>query len=151
MKQNLIKLSLVLGCFLPAVVGSAHCQIPCGIFEDDVVFGELFTDVTTIEKSMKQINALGKDPSENPNQLVRWINNKEKHAQNIQDVMAAYFLAQQIKMGLKDSDPEKYAELLAMVHEVTVLAMKTKQTTDVEAAQKLHDALHAFQTAYAGK
>jgi nickel superoxide dismutase len=149
MKQNTFKLFLLLlAGFLPAVFASAHCQIPCGIFEDDIVFGELMTDVATIEKSMKQINALGDKAGENPNQLVRWVTNKEYHAQNIQDVMAAYFLAQQIKMHLKESDPEKYAELLALVHKVTVLAMKTKQTTDVEAARKLHDALHAFQSAY---
>jgi nickel superoxide dismutase len=151
MKQNLIKLSLVLGCLFPAVFASAHCQIPCGIYADDIVFGELFTDVTTIEKAMNQINALGKDPSGNPNQLVRWVNNKEQHAQNIQDVIAAYFLTQQIKLDLKDSDPEKYASLLELAHQVTVLAMKCKQTTDLANAQKLHDALHAFQATYTGK
>jgi hypothetical protein len=136
---------------LPAAFVSAHCQIPCGIYADDVVFGELFTDVTTIEKSMNQINALGKDPSENPNQLVRWVTNKEQHAQNIQDVIAAYFLTQQIKLDLKESDPEKYATLLELAHQVTVHAMKCKQTTDLANAQKLHDVLHAFQAAYAGK
>lgn len=148
MKQNSLKLILLLAGLFPAAFASAHCQIPCGIFEDDVVFGELFTDVTTIEKSMKLINTLSEKPAENANQLVRWVTNKEYHAQNIQEVMAAYFLAQQIKMDLKDSDPEKYAELLALVHKVTVLAMKTKQTTDVKAAGKLHDALHEFQAAY---
>ena len=151
MKRNLIKVSLVLFCFFPAVFASAHCQIPCGIYADDVVFGELMTDVSTIEKAMKQIEVLGADASENPNQLVRWVTNKEQHAQNIQTVMSAYFLAQRIKVDQKESDPDAYANLLELAHQVTVFAMKCKQTTDLGNAQKLHEALHAFQAAYSGK
>jgi hypothetical protein len=128
---------------------SAHCQVPCGIYADDVVFGELMTDVQTIEKAMAQIVALGEAPAENPNQLVRWVNNKESHAQNIQDTMSAYFLAQRIKLELKDSDPARYSELVGLAHKVTVLAMKCKQTVDPANARALHDALHAFQQAYA--
>ena len=137
--------ALMLAC----VNALAHCQVPCGIYADDVVFGELMTDVQTIEKAMTQIASFGEDPSANPNQLVRWVNNKESHAQNIQDVMSAYFLAQRIKLDLKDSDPERYAELVGLAHKVTVLAMKCKQTVDPANAQALHDALHAFQEAYA--
>ena len=145
---KLILLSLV-SIALPASFAVAHCQIPCGIYADDVVFGELMTDQQTIEKAMKQIHELGKDASKNPNQLVRWITNKEQHAQNIQDVMSAYFLSQRIPLELKDSDPERYNHLVGLAHKVTVLAMKCKQTTDLENAQKLHEALHAFQKAYA--
>lgn len=137
------------GLFFTGLNASAHCQVPCGIYADDVVFGELMTDVQTIEKAMKQIIALGETPAENPNQLVRWVNNKESHAHNIQDTMSAYFLAQRIKLELKDSDPEQYAELVGLAHTVTVLAMKCKQTVDLANATALHEALHAFQSAYA--
>ncbi len=138
------------GLILAQLNLSAHCQIPCGIYNDDVVFGELMTDVTTIEKSMNQINALSEDLDENPHQLVRWINNKEAHAQKIQDTMSAYFLAQRIKLDLKDSDGDKYYKLVSLAHKITVLAMKCKQTTDLENVKALHDALHEFQTTYSG-
>lgn len=130
---------------------SAHCQVPCGIYADDVVFGELETDVTTITKAMQQINELSADVSSNPHQMVRWINNKESHAQNIQDVMSAYFLAQRIKPELKDSDPKKYAKMVELVHKITVYAMKCKQTTDLKNAEMLHVAFHQFEELYLGK
>ena len=114
-----------------------------------LVFGELLTDVATIEKAMKEIPLLGEDMSKNPQQLVRWVNNKESHAQNIQDTMSAYFLAQRIKLEMKETDPERYAELVGLAHRITVLAMQCKQTVDPAKAAALHDALHAFQAAYA--
>ena len=115
---------------------------------DDVVFGELMTDVETIEKAMKEINSLSEEVGKNPHQLVRWVNNKESHAQNIQDTMSAYFLAQRIKLEMKDTDPERYAELVGLAHRITVIAMKCKQGTDTAQADALHEALHAFQQAY---
>ena len=73
MKKVLATLS-VLACLAIASVDlSAHCQVPCGIYADDVVFGELMTDVQTIEKAMGQINELSADPTKNANQLVQRI------------------------------------------------------------------------------
>ena len=145
-KHSLLALVVVL---LSSVSLSAHCQVPCGIYADDVVFGELETDIQTIEKAMNQINALSEDVAKNPQMLVRWVNNKEAHAQNIQETMSSYFLAQRIKLSLHDSDPEAYAEQVGLAHKITVLAMKCKQTTDLKNVAALHDALHAFQEAYA--
>ena len=151
MKSIIKSFALIAGLLLPLAFANAHCQIPCGIYADDVVFGELMTDVETIQKSMKQIQRLGEDPSANPNQLVRWVTNKEDHAQNIQETMSAYFLAQRISLGLRDNDAEKYDKLVGLAHEIIVLAMKCKQTTDLDNADKLEKALHTFQHAYSGK
>ena len=143
-------LLLIAGLVLASANLSAHCQVPCGIYADDVVFGELMTDVKTIHKAMVQINELSGDHGANHHQLVRWVTNKESHAQNIQNTMSAYFLAQRIKLAMKESDPEGYAELVGLAHKITVLAMKCKQGTEVANADALHDALHAFQKAYGG-
>jgi nickel superoxide dismutase len=151
-----MKLPRILLAFFAAVpfssgTLSAHCQIPCGIFADDIVFGELMTDVATIEKSMKQILSIGESDSKDWNQLVRWINNKETHANNIMDTMAHYFLSQRVKLGQKESDPEGYRQLVELAHEVMVLAMKCKQGTSLEEAAQLGERLHEFQHAYNGK
>jgi len=144
------------GLFLTVVIaaatasnGLAHCQIPCGIYGDDNVFGELMMDVETIEKSMKEIQTLGENPGQNPNQLVRWVMNKEKHADKIITVMADYFLAQRIKLERAQTDPESYHKLVGQIHEITVLAMKCKQTTDLNNVGKLGRVLHDFQHLYA--
>lgn len=143
-------LSLLSGLFFFSTSMFAHCQVPCGIYADDVVFGELETDVATIEKAMAQINSLKEEVGKDPHQLVRWINNKESHAQNIQDTMSAYFLAQRIKLEMKESDASRYWTLVELAHKITVYAMKCKQGTDPANAEALHEALHAFQQAYGG-
>ena len=148
-------LKLILSLFFLISVSvnslSAHCQVPCGIFEDDIVFGELITDLQTIEKAMKEINRLGEGEAANMHQVIRWVNNKESHAQNIQDVMSAYYLAQRIKLDVKKTDPERYTRMVELAHEITVLAMKCKQSTDLSLAEKLGKALHSFQEVYKGK
>ena len=57
----------------------SHCQIPCGIYSDPARFDMIAENITTIEKSMKQIIELSKQGKPNMNQITRWVNNKEKH------------------------------------------------------------------------
>jgi len=148
MKKPTILLLSLFGLIAASSTVSAHCQIPCGIFGDDLVFGKLYENVETIEKSMREIERLSADLSENPHQLVRWVVNKEDHAQKIQDEMSAYFLAQRIKLDLRDTDPEAYRKMVDLAHEITVLAMRCKHGTDLGVADKLHHQIHAFQEAY---
>jgi len=142
---------IALTSFSLAPLARAHCEIPCGIFDDKGVFAELMVDADTIEKSMKLITELSAEPGPNANQLVRWVMNKEDHANKIMDKMAQYFLAQQVKLDLKDKDPEAYATQLELIHRVTVLAMRCKQTTDTAAVERLRDAIHHFHHAYVGE
>ena len=140
---------LFVASLLPVAASlNAHCQVPCGIYADDVVFGELTTDVQTITKAMREIHTLGSDVGANPHQLVRWINNKEDHAINIQQVISDYFLARRIQVGWRESNPVKYTRMVNLAHEITVLAMKCRQTTDLANAAALESALTAFQEAY---
>ena len=124
----------------------AHCQVPCGIYDDNNVIQSMHTDWETIGKAVEQIKELGEDPGPNAHQLVRWINNKESHAQDPQEKVLNYFLAQR----LKEDDPE-YVEKLKLCHAVIVTAMKCKQSTDAANVDKLHDLLHAFEKAFGTK
>mgnify|MGYP001561610698 CR=1 FL=1 len=137
---------------MPQMVHS-HCEIPCGIYGDDGRFTSILEDITTIEKSMKMINDLSADAGKNMNQLVRWVNNKEVHADKIREVVSQYFLAQRIKEPADgDLAAEKtYHAKLATLHQMIRTAMKCKQTTDVAQAKKLHDLTHAFQKMYQSK
>ena len=62
---------------LSAVTAFSHCEIPCGIYGDEMRFAMMKEDIATIEKSMKQIVELSKQASPNHNQIVRWVQNKE--------------------------------------------------------------------------
>ncbi|GHC63842.1 superoxide dismutase [Ni] [Roseibacillus persicicus] len=129
----------------------AHCQIPCGIYDDNNVIQSMHTDFVTIEKASKTIIELQKDPSANAHQLTRWIMNKESHAQSIQDKVLNYFLAQRLKPTTIDAEAEAYHEKLRLCHSIIVTAMKCKQSTDAAEVQKLHDLLHDFEKEFGTK
>jgi nickel superoxide dismutase len=134
-------------------LAEAHCQIPCGIYDDELRVKLIEEHITTIEKSMNQIVALAKETPVNYNQLVRWITNKEEHAQEIQDVVADYFLCQRIKAPeSKEGMPwEQYLAQLTTLHQIQVAAMKAKQTTDLANVETLRALVASFRMAYFGE
>ncbi len=134
-------------CAMASASLSAHCQVPCGIYADDNVFAGMMKDVDTIEKAMTKIN----EGKESINQQVRWVNNKESHAQSIQDTVAKYFLAQRVKTTEAEKSPATYQAKLALLHQITVYAMKCKQTTDLQNVAALKKAITSFKAAYEGK
>ncbi len=130
----------------------AHCEIPCGIYGDDLRFAQLREDIATVEKAMKEIKELQAAKEKNYNQLVRWITNKDLHATRIQHTVWQYFLAQRIKPVAEGAKGRKaYLAKLEMLHLLTVYAMKTKQGLDLTWIQKLKTTLDAFEKAYRKK
>ena len=126
----------------------AHCQVPCGIYGDQLRFEQLLEDGKTIAKSQGQINELAAAglTGQSANQLGRWIMTKDDHAAKIQATIADYFLAQRIK-----ADSPRYVEQLKAAHAVTVAAMKCKQSTDAATAEALKAAIFDLYRAYEGK
>lgn len=130
----------------------AHCEIPCGIYGDSIQIALLYEHIETIEKSMKQINELSTSDEVNYNQLVRWVMNKEEHAKEMQEIVSQYFMHQRIK----PKDPSqtdayaKYIKQLTLMHQLSVFAMKAKQTTDLKYIEKMREVLHDFEHAYFG-
>ena len=149
MKKNLLIAILLLTFTIPTIV-SAHCEIPCGIYADKMRIDMIKEHITTIEKSMNQIIELEKSDPINYNQLVRWITNKEHHANLIQEIVTQYFLTQRIKL-IDESDNKvlwKYQTELSILHKMLVYAMKTKQTTDLKHCEKLNELIDDFYNIY---
>jgi nickel superoxide dismutase len=110
-------------------------------------------NITTVEKSMKQIIELSQESKPNMNQIVRWVQNKEEHADEIGHIVTFYFMSQRIKPASK-SDGKAYADYvhkLTLLHEMLVYSMKAKQTTDLSNVEKLRALLKEFETAYFGE
>ena len=157
MKTRLRK-RIVLGSILAAgaVLASMaypHCQVPCGIYNDPMRFDMMAEHITTIEKSMKLITELSAQEKPNMNQIVRWVQNKDEHADQMSHIITYYFMAQRIKLPEKGDlkAHNQYVEKLTLLHEMLVYTMKAKQTTDLENIAKLRSLLHEFNHAYSGK
>jgi nickel superoxide dismutase len=147
---------MVAGCVLVVVLASlaySHCQIPCGIYDDEARFGMIAENITTIEKSMKQITELSAEAKPNMNQIVRWVQNKEQHADDTSEIISYYFMAQRVKPAAKSDGEayEEYVKKLTVLHEMLVSCMKAKQTTELSHVEKLRSSLDEFHKAYFGK
>jgi len=140
MKKALLTLSVTA---LLAASAGAHCQIPCGIYDDAARITEMKEHVTTIEKSMNEISKLSADSPQSNNQLVRWVNNKEDHADKLTEIVTYYFMAQRIK-----PDTDHYDIKLKTLHGMIITAMKAKQTVDLKQVEKLRELIATFESLY---
>lgn len=145
-----------LGClvlFLSiSAVAQAHCEIPCGVYGDEMRINMIAEHIDTIEKSMKRVEGLAANGYANFNQLVRWVDNKELHADEIQEIVSQYFMTQRIKPA-DTSDKKaqaKYVKELTLLHRLMIQAMKAKQGTDLETVGKLRKLLDSFSQSYLG-
>lgn len=144
--KTIYLLTFALASIFTSASLSAHCQVPCGIYGDELKFGELEQHVETIAKSSAMIREIAAKESlsaQDQQQLVRWTNNKETHAQKIIDEAANYFLAQRIK-----SDADHYADKLEVLHGIIVYSMKSKQSVEAEPVETLSKKLAEFKELY---
>jgi nickel superoxide dismutase len=153
MKKTIFMTIFLLFTFAMGQNAFSHCQIPCGIYDDQARFIMIEENILTIEKSMKQIVELSNQSDKNFNQIVRWTLNKENHADEIAHLVSYYFLAQRVKLvDSKDAEAQKeYLAKITVLHEMIVYAMKAKQTTDLTHAEKLRSLLKAFHKLYFGE
>jgi nickel superoxide dismutase len=126
-----------------AATAFSHCEIPCGIYDDQMRVNMIAEHIKTIEKSMKYVKKLATEKPLNNNQLVRWIVNKEDHAEKLQEIVWQYFMTQRIK-----PEDENYTKKVTVLHKMLIYAMKCKQTTDVVHTATLRSLLDEFSKLY---
>jgi nickel superoxide dismutase len=150
MHRTLILFALPLLCVAFSHEAFAHCQVPCGIYDDHARIHAMEEDTATIGKAVANIDALsGLTDAKSKNQLIRWVQAKEKHASHIIQVTAEYFLTQKIKPAKQDDRKawKTYVDRLVACHAVMRAAMKTKQsvsTGNVSSLRQAIDDLGAF-------
>jgi len=153
MKKSLHVILFFIILFLARLAVHPHCEVPCGIYNDELRFTTITEHIQTIEKAMQEITKLSKESPQNMNQIVRWVMNKEKHAEDIQHIISQYFLTQRIKAP--DSEDkraaENYIQKLTLCHQILVYAMKAKQTTDLENVETLQAVAGQFKKIYFAK
>lgn len=134
----------------PAEV-KAHCQVPCGIYDDPARIQQLREDSMTIEKAIHAIGELsGKNDATSINQATRWIMTKEEHASHIIKVVSEYFLTQKVKAAA-GAERNAYLDSLADHHAVMVAAMKCKQVPEPASVEALNAAITKLATHYPDK
>ncbi|MFH1371927.1 MAG: superoxide dismutase [Ni] [Planctomycetota bacterium] len=151
-KRNLILVFCAIALAFVTPLVYSHCQMPCGIYDDPARLTAIAENCTTVEKAIKSIEELSAQAKPNMNQIVRWVNVKDKHAEDTEHIISYYFMAQRIKpVDKSDAGYEKYIKQLTLLHEMLVYSMKTKQTTDLANVEKLRSLLADFRNSYLGE
>lgn len=121
----------------PSKIAYAHCDIPCGIYNN---FPSMMA-AQTVLKMVQKINEITKDPDKmtvnDRNNFVRMVNVKEEHAQlckkEILILWTDYFKPEHLKM---------FPDLHEKVWKACKLCSKNKQEVNEEAANQLIEAVH---------
>lgn len=123
LKQKILIISFLT---LSANLLIAHCQIPCGIYNDGLRIIQIEENFKTIEKAMNKIIILSSESNPfNSQQIIRWTVAKENHAKDTQNILSDYFLAQRIK-----KENPNYTKQLIFLHKLYVNSMKCKQNVE---------------------
>lgn len=117
---------------------SAHCDVPCGIY--DTTPAQIAA--LSVLRFCKQAAELG-DSQEDAAKLVRLVREKEIHAekvkQEIRVIWGDYFKGELLT---------KYADIHTQAHNIMLAGSAAKQTLSVENAQKLVDAVNTFSETF---
>ena len=134
--------ALSLGLAAPQL--HAHCQVPCGIFDDYIKLETMKQDADTIIKAAAEMQKLAaKTDAQSKQQFIRWANNKESHAQSVIESISDYYLTQRVKTSMED-----YNERLLKHHAVMIAAMKAKQSADMQSVNMLRESVQALSPYY---
>lgn len=113
---------------------SAHCDIPCGIY--DTTPAQIFA--LSVLRYCQQIDALG-DSKEDQAKLVRLVADKEKHAEavkhEIRIIWGDYFKGELL---------EKYPNIHKLAHDIMLAGSAAKQNISTDKAQQLLDLVNEF-------
>ncbi|CRX38152.1 superoxide dismutase [Ni] [Estrella lausannensis] len=123
------KLIIATAAFLIATAGGlhGHCQMPCGIYHDDMVYDLIDQYVETMHKAISELKMIKFDTVQDKNQFIRWIMQKEKMSDDVSDLIMKYFLQQKIKPDEQDT-----AEKVVSAHKLLFLAVCMKQVPELK-------------------
>ncbi len=103
----------------------AHCQMPCGIYHDDLVFDQIDQYVETMYKGVTILKDSKFSSLEERNEFIRWVAMKDKMSDEAAALITKYFLQQKIKPDESDTGKK-----LIAAHKLLFLLVQIKQNVD---------------------
>ncbi len=120
-----------------------HCQMPCGIYHDDMVFDQVDQYVETMFKGYTVLKENKFATLKEKNEFVRWVIEKENASNEVASLITTYFLQQKIK-----PDEDDTVKRLTSAHKLLVLAMLIKQNSDHKYVDEFADTWEKFKAMF---
>lgn len=121
----------------------AHCQLPCGIYHDDMVFDQIDQYAETMYKGISILNESKIRTAHDHNEVIRWVLEKEKESNEIANLITVFFLQQKIKPG----EPST-AKRLESAHKLLFLLVAIKQNTDLRFVKEFTEEWEKFKNMF---
>lgn len=118
----------------------AHCQMPCGIYHDDMVFDQIDQYVETMVKAIAKLKDNKNANAQERNEFVRWVATKDHQSDDVAQLILTYFLQQKIKPGDADT-----AKKLERAHRLLFDAVAIKQNVDFKTVSDFAEEWEAFK------
>lgn len=117
-----------------------HCQMPCGVYHDEMVFDQIDQYVETMFKGLTVMKDSNFETPKERNEFIRWVMNKENMSNEVADTFLTYFMQQKIKPGEEDT-PKR----LESIHKMLFLLVQIKQNVDRQMIDTFLDEWEKFK------
>jgi nickel superoxide dismutase len=118
----------------------AHCQMPCGIYHDNMVYDQIDQYIETMYKGVTVLNDNKFNNPHDRNEFVRWVMLKENSSNDTAELIMTYFLQQKMKPG-EDGN----AQRLESAHKLLFLLVQIKQNDDRNMVNEFADEWDKFK------
>lgn len=108
----------------------AHCQMPCGIYHDEIPYNRINQYVETIYKGISILDDNKFASIKEKNEYVRWIIQKDTSSDEVAAIITKYFLQQKIKPDEPDS-----VKKLVSAHKLLFGLVEIKQNINIESVK----------------
>lgn len=125
--------------FYAASLG-AHCQMPCGIYHDEMVYDQVDQYVETMYKALSILQENKFETIVDKNQCIRWVIEKEQSSDEVASIFTTYFLQQKIKPGEIDT-----VKRVTSAHKLLFLLVGIKQGVDLKLVEAFADEWEKFK------
>ncbi|KIC74904.1 hypothetical protein DB41_IB00370 [Neochlamydia sp. TUME1] len=137
-KTILVQGIIVLLCHTGSLM--AHCQMPCGIYHDELVFNQIDQYIETMYKGITELNNSKFSTPFERNNFIRWVKLKDSASDEIANLITEYFLQQKIKPAEADT-PKRLISAHKMLFELTAI----KQNVNIKMIEAFADEWENFK------
>lgn len=118
----------------------AHCQMPCGIYHDDMMYDRIDQYVETMYKGVSILKSSKFSDAKERNEFVRWVMQKDQASDEVANLITQYFLQQKIKPGEEDT-----TKRLIAAHNLLYQTVCIKQAVDLKFVEDFSDQWEKFK------
>jgi nickel superoxide dismutase len=118
----------------------SHCQMPCGIYHDDMVYDQIDQYVETMAKGISVLTEDKFETTQQQNTFIRWVMLKEKASDEIAELITKFFLQQKIKPG-----EDETAKRVISAHKMLFYLVGVKQTVDLKVLNDFYEEWERFK------